>query len=327
MNLNPLFSITNENVSVLTNRLFHKRKEKFDMIVEPFQAILQICFLAFCPIGTKIAIQDNLLRIQLPSISQGIMRWYYSDNKDDLYYLFNVFRRFIVYYDFFNHNFKPLMNLILYLAKQGLNNLMITYQKTEKISLLHTLELYKCILDKPSLILDITDNNVEQTPGIIGHQVDIVGDVFNVHGAPNVKSKEKANIKKKKGISTSIETPNLSAIQTGNLSNPTMYGIGNRLYDTENGTGTANGNATGNGVCNNSFKKENKLQPIDEIFSQIVSLYTNEEYVIIYNTLLILEHKYKNQNDKSLLVIQGLNDILHGTFENIRGWINEKIAF
>ncbi len=77
-----------------------KKREKLDYILEPMQAMLQLSLLAFCPVGSKLTIQDNLLYIQLPGVSQGIIRFFNDDAKEDLYYLFNVFRRFISYYKF-----------------------------------------------------------------------------------------------------------------------------------------------------------------------------------------------------------------------------------
>ena len=47
-----------------------KKREKLDFILEPLQAMLQLSMLAFCPLGTKLTINDNLLGVQLPGMSQ-----------------------------------------------------------------------------------------------------------------------------------------------------------------------------------------------------------------------------------------------------------------
>ena len=39
-----------------------KKKERFDIILEPLQAITQLSLLAFCPYGSKLTISNNLLR-------------------------------------------------------------------------------------------------------------------------------------------------------------------------------------------------------------------------------------------------------------------------
>lgn len=129
-----------------------KKKEKLDYILEPLQAMTQLCFLAFCPVGSKLTIHDNLLMIQQPSMTQGIIRYFNEDTKDDLYYLFNVFRRFLTYYKHLEeqHNIqnKKLYDLIIELATKGLDKLIQTYADSNKVSVLHTLQMYKIMLQK-----------------------------------------------------------------------------------------------------------------------------------------------------------------------------------
>ena len=127
-----------------------KKKEKLDYILEPFQAMVQLALLGYSPVGSKLTIQDNILCIQQPGISQGVIRYFNDDNKDDLYYLFNVFRRFINYYSWMisHPQYYKLYLLLLKMTIQGLDNLIQTYSDTDKISVLHTLQMYKTILIK-----------------------------------------------------------------------------------------------------------------------------------------------------------------------------------
>ena len=119
-------------------------KEKHDMILEPFQVMTQLALLSFSPIGTKISISGNILTLQLPTISQGIIRWYNSDSKDDLYYLFHAVRRF---YKWYRNRNTVIFQYILSLAKKGLETLIKTYSNSNKDSITHTLILYKALLD------------------------------------------------------------------------------------------------------------------------------------------------------------------------------------
>tara|TARA_B110000977_G_scaffold158778_1_gene202424 strand:+ start:479 stop:1099 length:621 start_codon:yes stop_codon:yes gene_type:complete len=134
-------------------------KEKSDMILEPLQVMIQLSLLAHCPIGTKLSISDNTLYLQLPCWSQGMMRWYMKDNKDDLYYLFQAIRRYYVWY-------KPdsciIYEKILLSAIKGLKNLIKTYENTDKISIRHTLTLYTNILslESPDLFKETTEDAV-----------------------------------------------------------------------------------------------------------------------------------------------------------------------
>jgi len=154
------------NLKTFYDNFLSKKKERFEVILEPLQCILQFAFLAFCPYGTKVHIKDNILRIQMPNYSQGIIRWYQNDNHDDIFYLFYVCKRFSKFYkhlkDIKNDNIS-LYHLLIKLSKQGLNNLIKTYSNISKISLLHTIELYKVLLENPkSIKLSGTENEERQ---------------------------------------------------------------------------------------------------------------------------------------------------------------------
>ena len=69
------------------------RKERSDMILEPLQVMVQLALLSQSPIGTKVSVSDNILQLHPPSFFQGAWRWYNSDGKDDLYYLFHRTRK------------------------------------------------------------------------------------------------------------------------------------------------------------------------------------------------------------------------------------------
>jgi hypothetical protein len=119
-------------------------KEQSDMILEPLQVIITLAVLGYCPIGTKISISQNTLYLHKPTLVQGLLRWWEGDSKDDLYYLFHAIRRF---YKWYKNTDNEIYNYILELAKNGIKNLIKTYQKADKKSILHTLSLYGNILD------------------------------------------------------------------------------------------------------------------------------------------------------------------------------------
>jgi len=148
--------ITAKNIKIMSNTLSNsKKKERYETILEPMQAILQMAFLAFCPIGTKISLSRNVLYLQLPTYSQGVVRWYNNDNKDDVFYLFYACKRFPQFYNEItkmNADGNNFMELIIELAKKGLHNLAETYSQCEKVALLHTIEIYKALLDNPNKI-------------------------------------------------------------------------------------------------------------------------------------------------------------------------------
>ena len=124
-----------------------KKKERFETILEPLQALIQIGFLSYYPIGTKLTIQNNILYIQAPTYSQSVTRWYNNDTQEDLFYLFNIFCRFNKFYSDEKTEYSELFTLLIDLAKNGINNLIRTYNQTEKTHVLHTLQMYKNMLD------------------------------------------------------------------------------------------------------------------------------------------------------------------------------------
>jgi hypothetical protein len=129
-----------------------RKKERFETILEPMQAILQIALLAFYPVGTKLTIQNNIMTLQPPNYSQSMSRWYNNDTKEDLYFLFNVFHRFKKFYAHYKADAPEsvqhrLYALLIDLSKTGINKLIRTYGQTDKPHILQTLTMYKFILD------------------------------------------------------------------------------------------------------------------------------------------------------------------------------------
>ena len=96
-----------------------------------------------------------MLHLHEPTFTQGLWRWWEGDSKDDLYYLFHAIRR---YYKWYKNEDNKIYDYILDLAKDGIKNLIKTYQKADKKSILHTLSLYNNILDLDTPDLFKTDN-------------------------------------------------------------------------------------------------------------------------------------------------------------------------
>ena len=158
-------------------------KEETDMILEPLQIMIQLAILSHCPIGTKLSVSNNLLYVQRPTLIQGIIRWYSSDTKDDLYYLYHGIRR---YYQWYKEITGDFFNYLLKLAVKGIDNLIKTYEKSEKKTIIHTLNLYKNLLqmdtpdlfnnkDKDIVSIDIVFKNITK---LYDEKIIIV--VFNI---------------------------------------------------------------------------------------------------------------------------------------------------
>ena len=134
-----------------------RKKERTEMILEPFQAIVQLATLKFRPPGTKLSITGNVLVAQEPAWCQGLERSYNHDGRDDLVYLFSVVSRF---HKFYGHHGRgegvvgELFGNLVRLALCGLDSVIQTYGAGTNGSLLQSLKMYKSMLENPELCSD-----------------------------------------------------------------------------------------------------------------------------------------------------------------------------
>jgi hypothetical protein len=128
-----------------------KSKDKVDMVLEPLQSMIQLALLSICPIGTKLHIQENILYLQTPTLTQPITRWYHSDKKDDLYFLYGVIKRYIKWYNPTSNKRSPLSvelyQLISTMSMEGLNLLFRTYSSCDSNTVIHVIQMYRNLLE------------------------------------------------------------------------------------------------------------------------------------------------------------------------------------
>lgn len=140
--------------SIYNSLGFAKSKDKINMILEPLQSMCQLAILGTKPVGSKLTIYNNILSIQEPSVIQPVSRWYNSDKKDDIYFLFQVIKRFIKWYNPENKikiiN-KKLYELIIKMAQIGLDKLIQTYTGTDNNSIVQVIHMYKNILENVNI--------------------------------------------------------------------------------------------------------------------------------------------------------------------------------
>ena len=293
-----------------------RKKERFETILEPLQAILQIGYLSFAPIGTKLTIHNNILQIQIPNYSQPVIRWYNNDTQEDLFYLFNIFYRFKKFYHFLNDSKsnpenKKLYDLLIELAKIGIGNLIRTYSQTDKIHILHTLQMYKTILESDGkgqksnelLYQKRFENyelpNLTNSHGSVAshslqyHQLSALlsGGVSSKHEKDKDKDKDKYKDKKTKVVQQVLRDDSPEK-------------------ELEN-------------IITNEDISSPEIKNIDDVFIRITDIYTQEIYNIIYNTLNIM---LKNETGFDTY-IDGLNKLLEPTNSRIKKWIDEHIVF
>ena len=309
-----------------------KKKERFETILEPLQAILQIGYLSFAPIGTKLTIQNNILKIQIPNYSQPVIRWYNNDTQEDLFYLFNIFYRFKKFYHFLNDSKtnpenKKLYDLLIELAKSGIGNLIRTYSQTDKIHILHTLQMYKNILEGDGN--GNGNGNGHGQKRFDSHEISNLSNSHESHashashasshisgGSFMASKREKEKDKKTKTMQKILrdDSPELDQEQEQEKEKERVREReDNNAYEMKN-----DAVASVASHCNS-----NEIKNIDDVFIRITDIYIQDIYNIIYNTLNLMS---KNESECNIY-IDGLNKILEPTNNRIKKWIDENIVF
>lgn len=317
-------------INMLYSAVKHKKKkERFETILEPLQAILQIGYLTFTPIGTKLTIHNNILQIQHPNYSQPVIRWYNNDTQEDLFYLFNIFYRFKKFYFFLNDGSankndkanstnKKLYSLLIELAKNGIANLIRTYSQTEKIHILHTLQMYKNILEGGS---------ETSSHGNIAKRIDHYEiDNLIISPASNVSRNSGASASGASGAPTS----SASFLKKDNKKKQHQQQLlredddDGDEGDTPSTTGTSE-DVRMKELSSVMHKNDNsqEIKNIDDVFIRITDIYTQEMYNIMYNALILI----KNNEQMCNSYMDGLNKMLEPTNNRIKKWIDENIVF
>jgi len=228
-----------------------KGKERFDIILEPMQAMTQIALISFCPKGSKLSITNNLLLIQTPTWIQGITRSYNHDRRDDLFFLFNAIVRFNKFYSYMKNKTgeeNKLYELILKLSKKGIDSILQTYASSDQPSLLHTLQMYRTMLDRPEIF---TQEALPPSSFSSAEKNIIVKD--------KEKSSNRDKNRDKDKLKDNDEESDVETIKSASS-----------LVETN---------------INNSNKD------IDDVFIKIRQIYSKHEFSIIYNNLLLLEKR------------------------------------
>jgi hypothetical protein len=157
------------------------------MILEPLQAMIQLSLLSICPIGTKLCIQENILYLQTPTITQSITRWYNADKKDDLYFLYSVVKRYIKWYNPAANKKSPLSTelyqLITKMAKEGFDNLFKTYSSSDSNTVIHVIQMYKNLLEynNDKILVDEYIVDVEKNKVNIDEVFERIVEIYDSH--------------------------------------------------------------------------------------------------------------------------------------------------
>ena len=81
---------------------FSKKQVENSEILEPLTTLITLSIISFKEVGTKIAIYNNRIYIQEPGITQGILRWTYGNNREEIHHLLKPLFRCIHLYNLLN---------------------------------------------------------------------------------------------------------------------------------------------------------------------------------------------------------------------------------
>jgi len=115
------------------------------MLFEPVLVLSRLAEVSLYPLGTKIYVRGNSIRIQPYSFTQPISRWMSGDSREDLTYLYEPVRRFShIYRTKTNDTQRTILKPIVERAIQGLEKLRNTYGTHRIID--HSLAYYQTFL-------------------------------------------------------------------------------------------------------------------------------------------------------------------------------------
>ena len=133
--------------SSLKNYFKHYNKSSNSLsnlqLLEPLSVIIKLAIISFKEEHTKIAVSDNNMFIQNPTFYQGIVRYLYGNNREDICFLLKPIMRAL---ELYNPDEHEQLRYIFEKASSGLSNLKKSYNNTSS-TVCHSLDLYISIIN------------------------------------------------------------------------------------------------------------------------------------------------------------------------------------
>ena len=227
--------------------------------------------------------------------------------QEDLFYLFNIFCRFKKFYIDVRTEHIQLFTLLIDLAKHGISNLIRTYNQTDKTHVLHTLQMYKNMLDSSNS--SSSSNNAMATIQLLPPlNTPLNNNYDTTHNNNQNKMSNESNERKPKMSRGMYRAPAAPIV-----SQTTEKEKENEKEMT----------SFSSSVPISSASSASSEIDMDDIFIKISDLYNDEMFKIIYNIFIAMKSDETNYNDYA----NGLNAILHPINIKIKKWIDENIVF
>jgi hypothetical protein len=212
-----------------------------------------------------------------------------------------------------NTDNKKLYDLLIELAKTGIGNLIRTYSQTDKIHILHTLQMYKTILE--------SDGKGQKNNEILYQKR---FENYELQNLPNSHAPVASHIQSSsQGGGASISFMSSKREKEKDKKTKIMQKILRDESPEQEPIPVTEMDSIVNNDNTSSDVSSPEVKNIDDVFIRITDIYTQEVYNIIYNTLNIM---IKSDTDANIY-IDGLNKLLEPTNSRIKKWIDEHIVF
>jgi hypothetical protein len=145
---NLLNIITKNNTDANTNIDIYSSPSilQYKPIIDPLSVIIKLAIISNRPIGTKLFIKHNIIHIQEQGIFQGLCRYIYKTNRNDLQYLYNPIECACKHYLDKEYRKKvPQIKNLFICAQRGILQLIETYKETMIIKV--CLNYYYTLID------------------------------------------------------------------------------------------------------------------------------------------------------------------------------------
>jgi hypothetical protein len=120
--------------------VFQKKKER-NVIIDPFSCLVKLSLIKYLDEGTKVSIYQNRLNFNSPTYAQGIIRFMYGDNREDLHNILLPIQKCVEWY--WNEKNEDIVYMFNN-AVLGLKFLKNSYSAYATIQ--HTIDYYIIIL-------------------------------------------------------------------------------------------------------------------------------------------------------------------------------------
>ena len=143
--------------SLLYKQLSKETLNDKNQILEPLSTVLKLALISFEEEGIKIAVSNNSVFIQKPTLLQGTIRSVYGNNREEIHYLLKPIIRCVeMYSSYDNRNIRYLYDL----AIDGLKKLKRSYGN-QSSNVCYTIDLYITILKGKKIDEErLSDNDI-----------------------------------------------------------------------------------------------------------------------------------------------------------------------